>query len=57
LSGLAAIPGTIELGAKPACSICAKKLSGFLFSGHRADLDQQVVAVRPHLGQVERVEP
>ena len=25
--------------------------------GHPADLDQRVVTVRPHLGQVERVEP
>ena len=24
---------------------------------HRADVDQRVVGVRPHLGQVERVEP
>ena len=27
------------------------------FKGHLADLVQRIVAVRPHLGQVERVEP
>jgi hypothetical protein len=56
LSGENPMPGTMLLGANAACSIWAKKFSGFSFSVIRPDLDQRVVLLRPGLGQVERVE-
>ena len=41
---------------KAACSTSAKKFSGFRFRSNLAHLNQRVVRVWPHLGQVERMD-
>ena len=49
------MPGTRLDGANALCSTSAKKFSGIAVELELADLDQRVVRLRPHLGQVERV--
>ncbi len=50
------MPGTMLAGEKAACSTSAKKFSGFRLSSQYADLDQRIVRLRPHLGEVEGVD-
>lgn len=50
------MPGTRLLGANAACSTSAKKVLWVAVELELADLDQRVVALGPHLGQVERMD-
>jgi hypothetical protein len=53
LSGEKLMPGTILAGENAACSISAKKFSGFRFSSI-AHLDQRVIAsARPWSGRTD----
>ena len=50
------MPGTKCAGMNAACSTSAKIVVRVAVEHQPADLDQRVVRVRPHLGEVERVE-
>ncbi len=56
LSGLRPMPGTRLFGSNAACSISVWKSVGLRSSVSLPTSMQRVVGVRPHLGEVERIE-
>ena len=55
-SGEGAMPGTMLLGEKAACSISANQFSGFLSSVTRPTLRKGVLLFGPHLGHIKDID-